>query len=284
MTTSPGAGSLGRACERCGLDVRDAHLVGGYESVVYEVPCGFLRLTSSGCRTHEEVAAELAWVSFLAQAGVPVARPAREADDAFHVIDGPDGYVTAVLFERAPGRPFGTDDWSPERVRRWGELLATMHALARDYTPPSPRRRKDWSEDVRFRPQFVPASETAFHDAWHHLTARLAELPVDAAHHGLIHADVGPENMMIGAEERAITLFDFADSIYSWFAHDLACSISEARIFCRASGRDLPPWFVRELLEGYRRQRQLEPDWEARIDDFLKLQELERFIARHRVD
>jgi Ser/Thr protein kinase RdoA (MazF antagonist) len=276
------------ACALFDLDPRAMHPLGGYESRVYEVhragtTC-ILRLTRSRCRSRDEIAAELEWVAFLHRAGLPVAKPALEPLKAMNALNTGDGQVTAVLFERAPGRPFRPEDWSPRTALRWGELLAAMHALARDYVPPRPPHRRHWRDDVRFQAEkYVPAGERDFYRAWRRVCARLAELPSDPAHYGLIHADVGPENMSLEDPDGAITLFDFADSIYSWFAHDLACSICEARHYCRAAGIDLPSWFTPALFEGYRRRQHLERDWEEWLDDFLELQELERTIARYRV-
>lgn len=276
------------ACALFDLDPDGARLLGGYESQVYEVAGRgrpqVLRLTSSRRRTRDEVIAELEWVTFLDTAGVRVARTALSVPEAVRALPAADGYLTAVLFERAPGRPFRREDWSPPTVERWGELLATMHRLARQYVPRLPYRRLVWRDDVRYRAEdHVPAADDAFHRAWRALSLRLAKLPVDPAHHGLIHADVGPENMMLDPQDGAITLLDFADSVYSWFAHDLACSIVEARYFCRSSAMELPPWFMAALVDGYRRRQDLGPGWEEWLDDFLELQELERHIARHRV-
>ena len=292
-TASPTSGeyvssALIAACALFDLDHEGARPLGGYESQVYQVSGRggprVLRLTSSRRRTREEVMAELEWVCFLDRAGVPVARPALPLPEAVRPLPADGGYLTAVLFERAPGRPFGREDWSPSAVERWGELLATMHALAREYVPKLPYRRRFWRDDVRYRADdHVPAGDGAFFRAWRALCARLATLPSDPTQVGLIHADVGPENLMVDPRDGAITVLDFADSIYSWFAHDLACSICEARHVCLGSGIELPSWFTAALFDGYRRRQEPGPGWEQWLDDLLELQELERHIARHRV-
>jgi len=85
-------------------------------------------------------------------------------------------------------------------------------------------------------------------------------------------------------DDGKITLFDFDDVLYGWYAYDVAmaffyvlphdCSSVENKTFARGA--------LDELLQGYEQSNHLDERWIAEIPRFLKLREIDLYIAIHR--
>jgi amicoumacin kinase len=108
---------------------------------------------------------------------------------------------------------------------------------------------------------------------------RLA-LPRDRDSFGMIHEDAHMGNMFVDENGR-ITLFDFDDCNYSWFANDIAIVL-----FYMITGEEDPAGltarFMPPFLTGYAHQNKLDPSWLETIPLFLKVREIELFGVLHR--
>jgi Ser/Thr protein kinase RdoA (MazF antagonist) len=111
----------------------------------------------------------------------------------------------------------------------------------------------------------------------------LHTLPRDPQSYGLIHFDAHTSNLFVDdhTDPPIITLFDFDDCAYSWFANDIAIVL-----FYAISTAKNPPEatqnFMIPFLRGYRRENRLDPAWLAEIPHFLKLREVDLYAMIHR--
>jgi Ser/Thr protein kinase RdoA (MazF antagonist) len=109
--------------------------------------------------------------------------------------------------------------------------------------------------------------------------AHLHGLPTPPDAFGLVHTDVQVGNLRI--DDARLTLFDFDDCDYEWFASDIAISLFYALQDPLTSGD--PTAFARRFLgcflDGYAREHRLERTWLRELPWFLKQRELALYIA-----
>lgn len=255
-----------------------------FESYIFEYNDeSILRLSHSLRRTEALIQAEVEWMDHLARSGVSVAGPIRSANGRLvePIDDDHGGYFLATAFRKASGASPRGQAWTDENTHTYGRLLGSLHQATMAYEPTSEARRPTWEEDsLGIVERFLPTSEEVVLRRYRELCDRLTRLPTDPSVFGLIHQDAHMGNFFID-DAGVITLFDFDDCVYSWFANDLAIvlfyqvvnqpdAIEKARRF-------LPPF-----MDGYREVRSFDSCWFDTFADFLKLRELELHAIMHR--
>lgn len=289
---------LGRAAALFGTTKGDLLQFGSYEgciNLVYEyerdgIPM-ILRISYQ--KPTEQIQAELHFVNYLADNGVRVSKPvaSREGNlvEAMHA-DGIDFVIVSFVKGkgmRVPDNGYRYRDDAPieEYFINWGQALGQMHALAKDYHPISdvvkrPERfdlaQYDRIDDLV--PDRYPVVRKRFHD----LITQVRTLPKDRDAYGLIHGDFNDGNFTVDYSNGNITVFDFDDAAYFWFAYELACAwesgigrtmfkpLAERRVFMDA--------YFDKIMEGYARWNTLSDAWLERVPLFLKLVEMEEVL------
>ena len=112
------------------------------------------------------------------------------------------------------------------------------------------------------------------------LCAHLRGLPKETQSYGLIHQDAHGSNLVVDDAGR-LTLFDFDECAYSWFANDIAIALFYAAVE-EADGRAFTREFMRHFLRGYRQVASLDDKWLQEMPAFLKLREIELYTVMHR--
>ena len=126
---------------------------------------------------------------------------------------------------------------------------------------------------------FRPA-DTIVLQKYRELLAYLRALPRSIETYGLIHQDAHGSNFFVDDAGR-ITLFDFDDCAYSWYANDIAIVLFYM-ITNRADAIEVTREFMPHFLRGYRRENHLDPIWLKEIPHFLKLREIDLYAVIHR--
>ena len=279
---------LSESCLRFAIPPESIRLLDGFESFIYEFTRHssdyVLRISHSIRRTPSRIRAEVDWINFLYAHGVGVARAIESENGELveSIDDLHGGQFLATAFEKANGKRLKREEWTPAFFHTYGELIGRMHALAKTYEPSRPdQRRGHWNDpDMLFADHFLPPDQTRVRKQYHDLLEHLATLPRDKESYGLIHQDAHLGNFFVDDRGR-ITLFDFDDCAYSWFANDIAIVL-----FYVLSVADDKPALTREFLppflEGYSRQNILAPAWLATIPSFLKLREIDLYGVIYR--
>jgi Ser/Thr protein kinase RdoA (MazF antagonist) len=279
---------LSEAIERYGIDPDRIRLLDGFESFIYEFERGgeeyILRIGHSLRRSEALICGEVDWISFLSDGGASVARavPSDMGKLVEHVDDGAGGHFLATAFVKARGVSPWKAGWTHELYERYGALIGRMHVLSRDYVPADPVwTRPHWNDPIMLDVErFLPASDGAVVERYRELTAHLDGLPRDVDSYGLIHQDAHGGNMFVDEDGR-ITLFDFDDCAYSWYANDIAIVL-----FYAVSVAEDPPaftWeFMKSFLEGYRNESRIDHAWWEDVPHFLKLREIDLYAVIHR--
>lgn len=279
---------LGEAMQRHGIAPDQIHLLDGFESFMYEFERGsaayILRIGHTFRRSEALIQGEVDWINYLAAGGATVARAvlSERGNLVESIDDGQGEQFLVTAFEKARGRPPWEVGWTDDLFETYGQLLGRMHALTRQYEPAKPAwRRPEWDDDIMLEVEgYLPASEAIVVEKFWRLMDHLATLPTDAGSYGLIHFDAHGGNLLIDPEG-TITLFDFDDCNYSWFANDIAIVLFYI-ILDRALGPDATERFMTHFLHGYRRENQLDAAWLHEIPQFLRLREIDLYAIIHR--
>ena len=234
------------------------------ENIVFRVQTTIgphaLRLHRPGYHSPAALKSELDLMAMLAGQGVRVPTPAPSSTGALLV---PVGDRHASLLSWLPGQPMRRAGHplaltGPARTALYhaiGAQMARLHALTDAWTPPPGFTRPRWDRDglVGDQPFWGPfwtLTDTA------HLTQvrDRARAALDAAPNpdfGLIHADIGNENVLTDGPH--VHFIDFDDSGFGYRLFDLATTLYKA-----ADEPDFPA-LQAALLAGYAENRPL-PD------------------------
>lgn len=257
---------LQEAMRRFGIAAGDIALLDGFESFMYAFTRQgadyVLRIGHSFRRSQALIQGEVDWLNYLAAGGASVAGAAlSQGGNLVEAIDdGQGGQFLATAFVKAPGRPPRRADWTEEMMATYGQLLGRMHALSQQYQPPdSGGRRPHWNDPEMLEVErLLPETEGAALARYRELIAHVQTLPREGDSYGLIHQDAHAGNFFLDESGR-ITLFDFDDCMYSWYANDIAIVL-----FYAVTGLEEPAafaaTFMPHFLRGYRRENRLHPD------------------------
>lgn len=261
------------AAKRFSIDRGSLGNHGGFENVVYtgrrngkEV---FLRISHTDHRSIDVAESELHWVQDLAARGVPVSRPLPSVSGRLlEAIPVQKGQLLLSLWEKAPGRHVNPFDpaWGPDLFRHWGEVTGMLHAAAQEYTLPAGMTPRPDMTGSGLLPSEVgplnPVKELLL-KKYKEVTNQTRNLPRRSRNFGLSHRDLHGWNLLV--DRGRITVIDFDDCGYDYFAHDIAMAVYYAADFMHrtvpASSVDevsaRAQQFLEEFLKGYRRYNDL---------------------------
>ncbi|HET7628510.1 MAG TPA: phosphotransferase, partial [Bacillales bacterium] len=186
------------------------------------------------------------------------------------------GEFHAVCFAKAAGGPAKPEDWNDQLFHTLGKIMGKMHKLTRTYEPKASAVRHDWEAVLR---QDLQTSEAWLSDKFKALLDYFSALPQDRDRYGLIHDDIHRGNFFV--TDDSLTLFDFDDCKYSWFAEDIAVALFYA----------IPPdgeetkrcetaqIFYESFLNGYETVLSAPAGLGEWLPYFLKLRELQVYAA-----
>jgi len=276
-----------QALARYDIEPDQAKALDGFESFIYEYARDgqeyILRISHTLRRSPGLIAGEVDWINYLADRGVPVARAVSST--AGNLVEGIDddqqGAFLATAFEKAPGSHIKPEAWNEAFFERYGRTIGRMHALSREYRPPKLAwKRPEWNDRAMLDLKtWIPASETQVLNRWSELATHLQALPQDNAGYGLIHQDAHAGNFYVDGDR--LTLFDFDDCVYGWFAYDVAVVL----FYAVTDQTDWPAFtrsFMTHFLSGYSQENRLSPAWLKEIPYFLKLREIDLYAVINR--
>jgi Ser/Thr protein kinase RdoA (MazF antagonist) len=279
---------LAVAQERYAIAEGAIRLLDGFESHILEFERGgeslILRLSHSSRRTPELIHGEIDWINYLAAGGAGVARalPSPRGELVEPIDDGAGGHFLATAFIKARGKMPWDAGWTPALYQAYGRLIGRTHALTKDYAPARPEwRRPEWDAPVfDYVTQYLPARESVALERYREALGQVKRLPRSRDNYGLTHQDAHGANMHVDEAGR-ITLFDFDDCGYHYFANDIAMCL-----FYMTVGKWNSPERAREFLthfmRGYREENTPADWWLDALPAFLKLREIELYAQLHR--
>jgi Ser/Thr protein kinase RdoA (MazF antagonist) len=278
----------------------------GAANLVYEYEIDhtphILRVSFTPDRTLELIQAELHFVNYLGENGMNVSRPIPSKDGNWVETIWAAGIPFQIVsFEKAKGMRMPDNGYRyragaplEEYYRSWGTTLGEMHALAKNYRPESDLiKRPEWFALHRSRwarAAHLPDRLQRVQAPIQSLLGELKYLPKDRDSYGLIHGDFNDGNFTVDYTNGDITVFDFDDSGYFWFAYELASAWVSGTGWTATRGpaerQSFMQLYMDHVMEGYNAQNPLPVEWLARVPLFTRLLQVEEFLdqAQHIAD
>ncbi|MBN2006059.1 MAG: phosphotransferase [Anaerolineae bacterium] len=232
----------------------------------------------------------LEWVHYLREHGAPVAGPvASNRGKLIESCEEAGKTFLLTAFEKAPGvrgETLSFEQWDLALFRELGRVVGKLHAIAKTCAPATAAlTRPQWTETTNcfHWPQPLDPSQVQVQAQRARLHAHIAALPKDPEGFGLIHADIHFANIFVVPETTQMTVFDFDDCVYGWYAMDVAMGLFD--ILVLYPGEDKVAFagrFLNAYLEGYRRETPFGDFWVRQLPYFLKLLETEIYVMLHR--
>lgn len=281
---------LEEAARRFGIEPGNLQPISDVENFVYKhepgtVAC-VLRITHNSHRTLKEIKAELEWMEYLSTHAVRVARPIHSVNGLLIEGIGTDrSCFMATAFKKISGMTIlDARECTPEIFTQWGRIMGRMHVLAKKYKPRLPScRRRDWdAEDLVVNAvKYIPGQKTVL-ERLSSLMDELDKFPRDRNYYGLIHADLTDVNFFV--HDHQITVFDFDDCQYHWFAYDIATVLHDLPWLPRGEmdETEFTRYFWSSFYKGYTEENDLDPFWIKQLVNFVKLREINLFVAYHK--
>ncbi len=274
--------------QRYGIAPDAIRLLDGFESHILEFErdgeAFILRLSHSSRRTPELIHGEVDWINHLARggAGVAAALESPGGELVEPIDDGAGGQFLATAFVKAAGVMPWEAGWTPELYHAYGRLIGRTHALTKDYEPPKPEwRRPEWDDPVfDYVAMYLPAGETVALERYREALGRVKALPRGRDNYGLTHQDAHGANLHVDEAGR-LTLFDFDDCGYHYFANDIAMCLFYMTVG-RWNTAERARAFMTHFMRGYREENAPADWWLDELPAFLKLREIELFAQLHR--
>ncbi len=278
---------------RFGLDATNLKALDGYESLVFDAGESVLKVHHDSYTSKDSILAELSFIRHLADGGASVAAPIlSNNDELVEVVDLPNkSAFLASCFEKASGAEVSKEDASDELYKQMGRTMGKMHNISKSYVAKESQKRNDWfvDEHVAEWEKNVPEDDEA-RAAIKSLYNTLRNLPTDTNSYALIHADFHSDNFFLDKVNHKITVLDFADCLYGWFAMDIATAMYYYRRFLpegheaskevqEQHGKNV----YRQFMLGYQEENQLDAMWLEHIPDFLMWRQVDLYLYLHAV-
>ena len=282
---------LGEATAFFGTSPDKLERLGSFESVVYEYEKDkkryILKITHSLHRSTEEVQGELEWNRYLAEGGVEVSPAVRsQYGRLVERVEVEDSYFLVYVFEKARGNPPEIDNGDLGLFETWGRTLGQMHRRTKTFEPSrNIYRRKHWHEEMTMNlERYIPDSLPLVREKCGAVKKRLQELTQDNNEYGLVHGDLHHGNFFVNNGH--LTVFDFDDCLYHWFAYDIGIPLfyllQDARI--KRDDTEYALKFMTAFTDGYKRENRLEREWLELLPLFMKVREMELYFILLELD
>ena len=239
--------------------------------------------------TREQLLAEVDFVRYLAENGLPVALPLPSRDGNWVELLPLDDHACflAYAFKKAPGEMYPDEDevhFPAAILVEWGRLSGWLHRLSAAYLPHPQRRRLPWhTNDLLDFPALIPNEQKLVYQRRDELLDRLNALPQDPEFYGLVHGDFHHGNFLVEGEK--ITLFDFDAAEYFWYAGEVCVALYNCLPLPRAETAKRRRYaldYLQQFLRGYRQEKAFSDFWLAQIPLFLKHCELLNYAYFHK--
>ena len=238
-----------------------------------------LRVHRTGYHSLASIDSELAWLMALRRdtdLAIPQPVPGRDGQ-LLQRFDTPRGERMAVLFRFIEGREPQPDSNLGDLFVTLGGYAATMHNHVTTWQRPPGFERQVWQAatildsdgpwgDWRMAPGVTDSNRPVLDRLDSALWLRLGAYGTGADRYGLIHADMRLGNLLVDGSK--VTLIDFDDCGFCWFAYDFAAAISFHET------NPAIPALRSAWIEGYQSVRPLSQEDIGAIDSMIMLRRM----------
>lgn len=272
-----------------GFSTDDAEERFSYENFIYIVKhqerSYFMRISHSKYNNLNNIQAELDWIKYLDENSVTVVTPVPSLSrNHIEQVKFKDFSFIIVVFNFIEGENFteNIDLLTPEKITKWGQLVAKLHKLSMTYKLKDSRnKRPNWDEEPLFKNIDITLDQfpVVLSNAKKYIQL-VRELPTDPTVFGLIHQDLHESNVIL--KDNKMTIIDFDDCHYSWYVEDIAIIMFHYAWRFESttkSRQDLIDEFYPIFIKGYLSMFPLDKIWIDRIQVFVKLRHYRLFCT-----
>jgi amicoumacin kinase len=245
----------------------------GFHNTVYTTRHFIFRVTPSSRRKKSDITNELTFIESLWKYGVPVSLPVKSLLE--RLVEPLDENHFVVAFEKAKGTPIDVTNrnvWNKQLYFHWGNLLGKMHNAGGKIKVNRPTWTVNQPDLLNLFPKITSGTIA---NKYKQLLNKLMNFQPTTNLFGLIHNDLHQGNIFVN--EGSLTLFDFDDCAYHWFAYDIATAFYHA--YWQASSftpenTNFSREFWEHFLRGYQQEHKISKEIIQQIPIFLKIREI----------
>ncbi|PLT30685.1 phosphotransferase enzyme family protein [Peribacillus deserti] len=271
-----------KAKEMFGVTTKIKRVTEGFQNIVYSYGEGgrekYLRITPAKLRNMNLIASEIAFILALHDGGIPVSLPVKSAAGNFiETVHHKWGPYHLVSFEAASGCPVDVtqpDIWNKGLFNKWGRMMGNMHKIAANNVKRDLVRPVGLEADASIFCGVCPFVPDIIREKYQEHLKVLSDLSRTPDLFGLMHNDFHQGNFRVESGE--ITLFDFDDCAYYWYANDIAASFYHANwqnTSFNGKNEKFTELFFYEFFDGYTKEFTLHKEMTEQIPLFLKHRE-----------
>jgi len=244
--------TLEELCIQLGCTISDLKLLGGYNHNVFEVTAHepfVVKIVTNSPSVRKSLLSEMEWAHYLQSKGASAVMPLLSEQGAY--VREISNQNCFVAFRKIVGNHVNPKDqhvWNRKLFKQWGAAMGNMHVQAKSFHPE--HRSPYWYEHRLFKSEPLSLDPPLL-DRWRSNAARLSELPVSKETFGLIHSDLTHHNFLYHDDQ--LTILDFGDIEYHWFAYDIAVSVYHAvqTVKQPEERAEFAKRFFEAFMEGY---------------------------------
>ncbi len=247
-----------------------------FEVIKDDVPY-ILRVSECTEKKKAHVEFELSWMDYLSKSLDNIAEPVKSINNKLYETIAIDNlsYILC-LFQKAEGKIVdchNKTEFNETLFRDLGWIMGNMHRLTADYCVNIPNPEFSWDNNAFFWPEYNVILDKDVQPFEKKYTNELYALPKSKDSYGIIHQDIHIYNFFVNKGH--ITLFDFDDCNFSWYACDIANALfhmvqmavphknTKERIeFAEA--------YLISYLKGYTQANTIDEFWINKFDVFMK--------------
>jgi Ser/Thr protein kinase RdoA (MazF antagonist)/ribosomal protein S18 acetylase RimI-like enzyme len=210
----------------------------------------YLRLINE--RDIKEMEAEVELLNYLKET-LAVAEPIMSIQGSYvERVETDLGVFYASVTREVKGKSLELETLTPKQFYTWGNNLGRLHETIKN-NPKEKLYRKTWQEQLAQASHAIQDEKVL--EVIQIIKKEMENLPITEANYGLIHFDFELDNLMWD-EENKISIIDFDDCSYHWFASDIIYALRDLMVDHRLVVNDS----VKQFLIGYEKATSLDYD------------------------
>jgi Ser/Thr protein kinase RdoA (MazF antagonist) len=227
---------------------------------------------------------EIEWLEYLNHHGLSVSCPIKFCNNRYFerfVVD--ETSYLSIIYEKAfgisPRKKYHDHKYYPESfLFEWGKYAGKMHRLSKTFRPSLSFTRPQWINTIDFFDlENPPPSQEKVCLKFQEQIEKINGINQDK-NFGLVHNDFLEDNFYLFNHQ--LTVFDFEDFGYNFFANDMAIPLFYPVVFNMwepEEQKKYADYFLIHFLEGYRNENPIEPSTLEMIPLFLKIREMDNY-------
>jgi len=267
---------LQAACQAFDIDYNKATLIRCFSNLIYDCGDFIVRLTHSKDNSEEGIIAELTFMQFMLDKGLPVAKPILSiAGQLTKKVQLESGYLTAICFEKIVGFKATKEVWNERHFEELGVLAGSLHKYSLDFQQETNLTYESWDKIAKSQLESLPKDERGLQELHQKLIEEFQTYPITTTNYGLIHYDIHFGNYLFKDEDHQIILFDFEMLCYSWFINDIAIILYYA-FYLKGDKTEMEFQndFLPHFWKGYESKFAIEEREKEKIPKFLLYRDL----------